>query len=102
MFLTVKRLFLTSEDIMGVMLILNVFNFLWSYIQHQYQQNTKYKIYLMGIKTYIQDNYLISTITNKNKIFTFPANTEIIEDCNVENNDQGENTGVGIEMVTLS
>jgi len=42
MFLSVKRLFLSSEEIMGVMLILNVFNFLWSYIQHQYQQNTKY------------------------------------------------------------
>lgn len=37
-----------------------------------------------GNQKYIQDNYLISTITKKPKIFTFPANTEILKDCNVE------------------
>ena len=45
---------------------------------------------------YIQDNNLFNI--NYHKI----PNTETIKDCNVENNHHGKNTGVGIEMVTLS
>lgn len=81
MFLTVKRLFLSSQDIMGVMLILNVLNFLRLTYNNKIN---KIQNKSNGNQKYIQDNYLISTITKKTKIFTFPANTEILKDCNVE------------------